>query len=115
MMASAAPWEARKVAAWHAARARTHAGEGFIYLAELAGTDVIKIGHSLNPEQRAKKVEHCGFNAKPRLIAKVLGSWVQEKALHRALRDEDAAMGHEYYRRSILSHPAIPQELREAA
>jgi hypothetical protein len=103
---------------WRAARDRMKAGEGFIYVAEVIGTDVIKIGFSLTPETRAPKayLNWCPVRGgRTRLVAKVRGSWEQEKDLHHALCDGGDALGGEYYHRSILTHPAIPEALRSPA
>lgn len=108
---------AEKIAKRRATMARIRAGEGFIYVGEVSGTDIVKIGFSVAPEQRVSSVwtfQHhgCPPNAKVRLVHAIPGSYAAETALHRVLRDDPAALGHEFYRRSILSHPAIPSGLR---
>lgn len=87
---------------------RIRAGEGFIYVAEVVGGSLIKIGFSLKPKARVATLAR-----KCRLLATVAASLTQEKALHQTLKG--LGRGGEYYPRSILSHPAIPAELRATA
>lgn len=103
------------------ARARIAAGEGFIYCARFSGhpsfgkdTPFIKIGFSLTPEKRVT-VELGKQNRylNPELLAVMPGSLRDEQALHKALVGH-AINGREFYAPSILSHPAIPAELRSA-
>lgn len=105
---------ARRLAKWKAGRARAHAGEGFIYVAEMVGTDVVKIGFSLDP---AKRMSSLGFFGKARLLAAVPGTWAQEKELHRTLcaARYGATPFNEFYVRRVLTHEAIPEGLRSAA
>lgn len=99
-----------------AARARIRAGEGFIYLAEIVGLDLLKIGFSLCPENRIGQlfIEYHR-HAPIRLLAKVPGTLSDEMRLHGALRPCRAPYyGDETYPLSILTHPAIPVGLRGA-
>lgn len=95
-----------------AARARIKAGDGFLYVAEYTGKNIIKIGHSLDPERRCKTMAPWPV----RLLAKTPGSLLDEKRIHRALiQHRLRRCTYEEYPRSILSHPSIPAELRSAA
>lgn len=80
--------------------ARMHAGDGFIYVAEIVGTDIIKIGFSLNPEKRVPKVDCRAWGSRARLLGVIPGTWAQEKALHRALNGHRSR--NEYYPRSLF-------------
>lgn len=100
-------------ATWH----RIRAGEGFLYVVEAVGTDIIKIGFSTNPERRIRGLYgQIPLGSTPRLLIKTPGTLWQERALHKQLAGL-SALRHspECYWRSILSHPAIPPALREAA
>jgi hypothetical protein len=97
---------------------RMNAGEGFIYVAEIVGHDMVKIGFSLNPEFRVRGL--TAFLPPARLLTYTPGSVTAERQLHRtlaehALRLRGSPRRCECYRRSILSHPAIPTELRSVA
>lgn len=111
---------AEKIAKRRATMARIREGDGFIYVAEVLGTAVIKIGFSVNPERRARSIytfrhHGCPRDARVRVVSATPGSFAEEKSLHKVLRRDASALGHEFYSRSILSHPAIPAGLREAA
>jgi|GEM_PF-3386457 len=95
------------------ARERRLNGEGFIYAAELPGTDIIKIGFSLMPEKRVRGVSIQNY-ARAQLLAKTPGTEPAERALHKVLREHCRLdlPGFEFYPRAILSHPAIPSGLR---
>lgn len=92
-----------------AAAARKMAGEGFMYVAEIIGTDAIKIGFSLKPESRAVR-----FGTRARLLGYFPCSWAAERRFHRlhAAERHPAYPGREIYPRSILRHLA---EHRSAA
>lgn len=105
---------ARKIAGWKAARARAHAGEGFIYVAQIVGSDMVKIGFSLDPAKRMKGIWCYRWGTKARLLAQIPATWAQEKALHRALDDGSIYHTGEYYPSAVLFHDAIPTELRAA-
>lgn len=97
---------------------RMNAGEGFIYVAEIIDHDMVKIGFSLTPQARVKGL--IAFLPPARLLAFAPGSIREERRLHRELRTHALRLNgsprpSEVYPRSILSHPAIPQALREAA
>jgi hypothetical protein len=94
------------------ARAKIRAGEGFLYVAEVVGTGIVKIGFSLDPESRIKTVSP--FTQEPvRLMGFFPCSLLLEKKLHRLLRPHTSAKhGNEFYPRSILTHEAIPEGLR---
>lgn len=101
------------------ARDRIRAGEGFLYVAQLINEpDVVKIGFALDP---AKRVGSLGADAKTpaTLLAAIPSTFAQECALHKKLRlhavKRSRSRLSEYYPRSILSHPAIPEALRRAA
>lgn len=106
-------YRAMRIAKRQVAMARIRAGEGFMYLAEVAGTNVIKIGFSLNPEIRVKAAYSLQPNTRLRLLASFPASLPTEQALHRILGDEArTGYGSEYYFRSVLRHPAVPSEFR---
>jgi len=102
----------RRAESHHRGWARIRAGEGFIYVASV-GKSWVKIGFSLNP---AKRVSEQSVPVQHILLATAPASLADEKQLHRTLR---AHLGYgrtgETYPRTILSHPAIPAELRAAA
>lgn len=101
--------------ALRAARERMARGEGYIYLADWADEDVVKIGFSLDPGERIKAVEYRGKAA--RLAAVIEGTHQQELSLHRQLRDHqiwENIKRSEIYPRSILRHPAVPAALVSA-
>ncbi len=83
---------------------RMKAGEGFIYVAERVGTDLIKVGFSLNPEHRMRK-----FSRTLRLMGYFPASRSAEHAFHKAFRAYSASLGREYYRRSVLAHLIAPR------
>lgn len=89
-------------------RARVRAGEGFIYVAEVVGADILKIGFSLDPEARIKTV--WPFTREPmRLMGFFPCSLLLEKKLHRLLRPHTSVKhGNEFYPRSIF-HDAISE------
>lgn len=96
----------------HAANARRRLGEGFLYLAEITDLDMLKIGHSLKPALRVKNIKiNSKYRVKARLLAVTPGTFDEEHSLHAELRDH-RALGHEFYPRSVLQHPAIPAGLR---
>ena len=107
----------RTVAAARAGRARVKAGEGYLYVAEMLGTDVVKLGFSLNPKNRVRKTWSFQFRGStgPRLMAFTPYTFLQERALHRTLREHQIGSCGEFYPRSILTHEAIPEGLRGAA
>jgi hypothetical protein len=93
-----------------AARACIKRGEGFIYVVDFDGLDVVKIGFSLDPGARLRTLsEQCRHFARPRLLAKTPASMSVERKLHGKLRQHrsGAGPGTEFYSRSILAHPAI--------
>jgi len=94
---------------------RLRVEEGDIYLAEYFNRPEIKIGFTLNLEQR-KRTLFAPWDP-GRIVATVRGMFVEEQAIHRALRHLSVRQVWpiETYPRSILSHPAIPAELRSAA
>lgn len=98
---------------------RRRAGEGFIYVAELLGYEgIIKIGHSLTPHARMSQLKVIrGDRLRARLLAVTPGTFADEHLLHGALsrHRHPARLGNEYYPRSILTHAAIPAELRSVA
>lgn len=96
---------------------RIRAGEGFLYAAEAVGSDLIKLGFSVNPKQRMRSLHvQLPLGTQPRLLAFTPYTLQQEQALHKELIGLQALRSYaELYPRSILSHPAIPQALREAA
>lgn len=95
--------------------ARRQAGEGFIYAAQLNEIELVKIGHSLFPERRVLRLNITrGPTYTARVLAKVPGTIWEEHELHKQLRAY-RALGREYYPRSILTHAAIPAELRSVA
>jgi hypothetical protein len=112
--------------AYRAARAASHAksmaaikaGAGFLYVAEVVGTDEVKIGHALNPKRRMKALKDDYFK-ECRLLKSTPGSLHEEMALHdtlcRFLGRKPRTLKVEFYPRSILNHPAIPEELRVTA
>lgn len=63
-----------------AARRRIAAGEGFMYIAAVEGTDVVKVGFSLRPERRVKGLGH-----RFRLLGAFACSIKAERQLHAAL------------------------------
>lgn len=101
--------------------ARIKSGDGFLYVAELIERPgEVKIGFSLNPKRRV--ADPAGIQSRCKLLASIPGTLEQEKALHRALDglQVDDPADPSYWRRevypiSILSHPAIPAELRSVA
>lgn len=99
----------------HAANARRRSGEGFLYLADIPELGVLKIGHSLRPSIRVKSIKiNSKHRVKAHLLATTPGTFDEEHSLHLRLR-EHRALGLEFYPRSILSHPAIPEALRSPA
>lgn len=84
---------------------RIKGGEGYLYLAE-GDAGCIKIGFSLNPQARC-------YELRLNLLATVRGTHRQEIDLHMALKPNRRR--NEYYPRSILTHPAIPEALRSPA
>ena len=96
-----------------AARALVETSPGFIYVAEVVGEPVIKIGFSLTPENRLR---YLSKKRKPyRLLATTPATIAEERQLHRDLEVHGVPAGGmgEHYPRSILTHPAIPSGLRQ--
>lgn len=122
-LAMSANWDnaavrASMVCGQRKAAARIAQGEGFLYVAEVVGTDLIKIGFSLNPKNRIRTLGLRG-RGKARLVASVRGTLHQEKTLHTKLRHARmpyaAFDSREFYPRSVLEHPCIPASLKNAA
>lgn len=88
--------KAMMTASLKAARARIGAGEGFIYVAEITGTDAVKIGFSLAPERR--------LGPKVRLLGYFPASIKAERALHEHLRGKQHPdfESREVYPRSVF-------------
>ena len=109
---------AEKIAKRRDSFERMLAGEGFVYAAEVPGTQYVKLGFSLRPEKRVGNIFTYRIKKKAgpmRLIAKAPCSFAAEKAMHKQLRDEPEATNYpEFYHRSVLNHPAVPAELRRA-
>lgn len=83
-----------------AARARIKAGEGFMYVVAIEGTDILKIGFSLRPERRVRGLSYLGM---PRLLGFFPATLLQEKAFHRQfLKVRDKSLGRECYQRHVL-------------
>lgn len=106
------PCPARK-----AGRNRVETDVGFIYVAKFVDCPEVKIGFALSVDRRMREL-----NTRHRpmtLLASVPGRVQQERALHRTLaeyRGPRAGPGwSEYYPLSILSHPAIPEGLRDSS
>jgi hypothetical protein len=93
------------------ARERAMAGEGFIYVCGIEGSDAIKIGHSLDPLRRAMT-----HGPSMRLLGYFRASIDAERALHRMLKPRRHAEyeGREIYPRAALFHPAIPAPIEYA-
>lgn len=91
------------------AREKARAGEGFIYVCAIENSDAIKIGHSLDPEFRAKR-----HGPSVRLLGFFPATIASERALHRLLKPHRCSgwAAREIYPRSVLVHSA---ELRAAA
>lgn len=66
-------------------RARVMAGEGFIYVAEVIGTDLVKIGFTLDPERCPQTLKQY-FPRDFRIIGYTPGSIKQAHAVHARLR-----------------------------
>ena len=99
-----------------AARAAVETQQGFIYVAELLNEPVVKIGFSLNPQERLKYL--FTRRSPGRLVAMMLGTIKQERELHRQLAEHRMFACNTFtegYPRSILTHEAIPEGLRGAA
>lgn len=89
-----------------AAFARRQAGEGFIYVCAIRDTDAIKVGFSLNPENRVLQL-----GAGVRLLGYFPADVKTERALHvrlRAHRHPDFPRTREVYRREAFSHDLRP-------
>ena len=89
-----------------------------MYLAEVVGTDEIKIGHALDPAKRMSGLRADYFKSF-RLLKTIPAALKEERRLHRRL---SAFIGRrhrgiklEFYPRSILTHEAIPAEFRSVA
>jgi len=80
-----------QAAAWK----RASAGEGFIYVAAVAGTDLVKVGFSLDPERRVRD-----WGGRATLIGQFPASRAAERQFHRLHRDH--AVEGEFYRRAYF-------------
>lgn len=112
----ASPDYRAKRAAGHArAMERIIRGDGFLYVAEVLGTDEIKIGHALDPERRMASI-WSDHGKRCRLLRCMPAELSVERRLHRRLsrflRRPLQGINLEFYPRSILSHDAIPEGLR---
>lgn len=100
------------------AQKRLWRGEGYIYVASW-GPGTIKIGCALDVEKRMRALKQDYLLAEvPKVLATVRGFLDDEKILHDKLNlflGRRLRVGREVYPVSILSHPAIPEELRRAA
>jgi hypothetical protein len=77
---------------------RVKAGEGFMYVAEVVGTDLLKVGFSLDPDARMR---WCG--ARFRLLGVFPASRNTEHAFHKFMQANlGAAKRSEVYSRSML-------------
>lgn len=123
-MTKAAPGSEREMRRRRAisdAARRMREGEGFLYVAEVIGTENIKIGYALDLEKRRKSLRQDYFK-EFKMVASAPATIMDEKALHFTLRKlciprmvGTKRCPSEFYHRSVLSHWAIPAELRCAA
>lgn len=112
-------YRAARRASHRAAEARVQAGEGVLYLARVVGTDIVKIGHTLDFAKRAKAIK-ADFGATIELMASIPANRATERWLHPLLgkyrrRDAVRKSAGEFYHISVLEHPAIPAELKVSA
>lgn len=86
--------------------AAIRAGKGYVYVAEIEGTDDIKVGFSLDPQRRARELTRDSRGHHYRILVAWPGTWSDERRIHAALRKhqlpERAYCGREHYPRSIL-------------
>ena len=94
------------------AAARKKAGEGFMYVVEIIGTDAVKIGFSLTPERRAGN-----FGSRARLLGFFPCTYATERRFHRLHQDKrhPAFEGREIYPKAILAEPLPPPTPQERA
>lgn len=98
---------------------RVIAGEGFLYIAEVIGTEIVKIGHTLDLANRVKSIR-TDHGVAVKMIASIPAALTQERNLHwrlRKFRDRGPVRGcaTEFYHRSVLGCEALPAALRSAA
>lgn len=88
--------------------ARVRAGEGFIYVAEVVDSDLLKVGFSLDPDDRIKQLR-AAYGREFRLLGKIAASRKTELAFHRFLRGR--AHGYrEFYPRQFFKADAGTSE-----
>lgn len=89
-------------------------GDGFLYMAEIVGTDAIKIGYSTWPENRLRSFA-SHIKRKARLFFKTPSKQSDEMALHCRLRPHrhpDFPNAIEIYPRRVLCNAWIPTRVR---
>lgn len=109
-------WRAATSARLRRTRKRISAGDGNIYIARVVGTNAVKIGFALYPPARIGNLG-AKYRRNFVMLKWTPGTHKDELRLHAALREHRHPRFpgcHEFYPRSILSHPAIPAELRSA-
>lgn len=112
---SLADGELRRRQAISAAAKRAREGDGVIYLAEVIGTDTVKIGYTINTEKCIKRI-WSDHGVRVRIIGTMKAKITQEKALHwllRKHRDKGPVRGcaTEFYHRSVVLNKHFPIEL----
>lgn len=96
------PRRDRWLASNRAQFARRENGEGFVYVAEMIGTGLLKIGFSLNPQKRMLALR-ADYRNTFRLLGAFACSNAEERRLHRALaRHVTPALRREFYRRGDI-------------
>jgi hypothetical protein len=110
-------WRAKQLKQMKRTRVSIAKGEGYIYAAVIVGTDIVKLGFSINPDARIVAL-HTQYKMDFDLLGQTPGKMADEMFLHGALRAHrhpDFLDKREFYPRSILTHSAVPAALRSAA
>lgn len=88
-------------------RERLNAGEGYMYVAEIIGTDRLKVGFSLDPANRVKSLSR-NYQGPMRLLGQFPASYSAVRAFHARFSRLQAQHGftREVYPRSALQKAA---------
>lgn len=109
------PGEVQRRNAISEAARKAREGEGVIYVAEVIGTDTIKIGYTVNIAKMVKRIV-TDHGVCVRVIGTMPATIMQEKALHASLRKHRnpgpvRGCATEFYPRGVMLTAAFPVEL----
>lgn len=107
--------EAKRRQSIQEAARKAREGEGVIYVAEVSGTDTIKIGYTVDTTKMVKRIA-SDYGVAVKVIGTMPATIMQEKSLHarlRKYRNPGPVRGcaTEFYPRSVMLAAAFPLAL----